>query len=897
MAAPFSLLPNARAPLGVDLRAPAPGRSRRRASVQVEIRADGSPAPDGRTNVTVELLGAGDVVGVDRRMISRVEPPPGAQGFEPNYLPFYEFRDADYPWRYTLDTASGNRVKPWLVAIALRPEEFEFVELGGAVLPVIRVFDPRTALPELAQSWAWAHVHASRDVAPGLPVDELVRTRPDASLSRLLCARRLTDRTAYHLFLVPAFEAGRLAGLGEPPEAAPWNAAAWSTDAPAPRELPVYHHTQFVTSAVEDLELLLRRLRPLPAASAVAAPRLAKVDDPGFFPDYQAPGRTMTARDALARPGSPLGSLDTDPALLPLLATVLTEAVAAETAAPSDDGPAVEDPLLTPPAYGWRAAVTRDVRVDRARQEHWFDRVNLDLSLREAAGLGAETVRRNQEVLVRHCWAQHQQAATANERINRFRLAAFLAQRLVARRFARLPAEVALAAAEPLAPYQRDQGVSIRATLAAVGVPSTFASRDLRRQAAKRPGRGPSPGIPAPTLPSGRPPTEPSRPTPPAVPDELDRFIRETLRAPAVFEPAPQPGVAVPVGRATAAELVAPVRGTLARLPRTKAASVVDGLTAREQAVLGPVVRHPAPAVVLAPRLTDFAPHRLLSGLGGLEENTVTLVEEHRPFVEAFLVGANHELANELRWRGFPVDSRRTLLTRFWDRGRPADDPTGEDIPPVDRWTRPPGLNLPPHDDGQADLVLVLRSDAVRRFGQLVVVLNRAQGTTWQPGRGTDHHPVFFGRLGDDVAYYGFAVGRATVEAARQRFFVVLHEPVGRLRFGLDVATTSVRRARQRFGQLALPFALHALGRATDDLLPTRFVPVPPPPPTAIPEWDDLSWSHVELTPAGYLDTTATRLSVEDGPDYWGSGRTSATIARSLWQKPVAVVVPVGRLL
>ena len=897
MAATFSLLPNARAPLSVDLRAPLPGASRRRANVQVEVRAD--DAPSASAPLTVELRGAGDVVGLDRRMIGRVEPPPGARGFEPNYVPFVEFIDADFPWRYTLDISGGDRVRPWLALIALRPEEFEFIELGGALLPVIRVLEPRTSLPDLTQSWAWAHVHASRDAAPELAVDELARRRADATFSRLLCARRLTDSTPYHLFLVPTYEAGRLAGLGRKVEPAPWNALAWSAGSSAPTDLPLYLQTQFVTSAVEDLELLLRRLRPLPASSAagVAEPRLARADAPGFFADYSAPGRIITVRDALARPGTPLGPIETDPALRPRLADALTAAIAAETPADSGDGPDAEDPLLSPPAYGWRCAPTRDVRVGRAEANHWFDRINVDLGLRETAGLGAETVRRNQEALVRLCWAQHDQVVAARERINRFRLAAAMAQRLGMSRFNRLPAEVALAAAQPLAPYQRVGDGTIRDALATVGVPPTYASRDLRRQAAKRPRRGPSPTIPAPTLPSGRPATAPSRPVPPGVPPELDRFIRESLGAAEVFEPARQPGIAVPVGRASATGLVAPLRGTLIRLPRIKAATVVDGLSARERNALGPVVRLPVLPVAMAARLVGFAPDRFLNGLTELKENTVTLVEEHRPFVEAFLVGANHELANELRWRGFPMDGRRTVLTRFWDRGRSGDDPTGADIPPVQQWSRSPGLNFPPHDDREADLVLVLRSDAVRRFGQLVAVLNRAQGTTWQIGGGTDHHPVFFGRLGPDIAYYGFAVGRATVQAARDRFFLVLFEPVGRLRFGLDVGTTRVRRERQRYGTMPLPFAMGTLGRNQADTLPTQVVEVPPPPPTAIPRWDDLSWTHVSLTAAGYLNVATTAVTVQNGPDYWGPGRTSATIARSMWQKPVAVAIPVGRLL
>ena len=61
-----------------------------------------------------EVLGAGDVVGIDPRMITRIDPAPGSTGFEPNYMPFVEFADADFLWRYSFDAGSGARVTPWL---------------------------------------------------------------------------------------------------------------------------------------------------------------------------------------------------------------------------------------------------------------------------------------------------------------------------------------------------------------------------------------------------------------------------------------------------------------------------------------------------------------------------------------------------------------------------------------------------------------------------------------------------------------------------------------------------------------------------------------------------------------------------------------------------------------
>ena len=48
--------------------------------------------------------------------------------------------------------------------------------------------------------------------------------------SRLLCPRKLDERQAYTMFLVPAFEAGRIAGLGidgtpQTPDQPAWTAA------------------------------------------------------------------------------------------------------------------------------------------------------------------------------------------------------------------------------------------------------------------------------------------------------------------------------------------------------------------------------------------------------------------------------------------------------------------------------------------------------------------------------------------------------------------------------------------------------------------------------------------------------------------------------------------------
>jgi hypothetical protein len=48
-------------------------------------------------------------------------------------------------------------------------------------------------------------------------------------------------------------------------------------------------------------------------------------------------------------------------------------------------------------------------------------------------------------------------------------------------------------------------------------------------------------------------------------------------------------------------------------------------------------------------------------------QNTIGLLQTNRRFIEAFMVGLNHEMASELRWREFPTDLRGSYFRSFWD--------------------------------------------------------------------------------------------------------------------------------------------------------------------------------------------------------------------------------------
>lgn len=905
----FALLPSARSAVTAAASPPTEEGGRRRLDLEVEVHRDGERADAVPLGAT--LLDAGDIDGLHPSTVALVEPRRGAQGFEPNHFPYVDLVDADLPWRYSLDTSSGHRQQPWLALVALRTSEFRHVEQGSAPLPRIRVEDPSSSLPPIGGLWASAHVHLDLGVDGEGSVDDALQGDPARQLARVLCLRRLRERERYELFLVPTFEAGRRAGLGRGKRPDTWGAPAW-TDTAEPVELPVYFRSHFVTSAMEDFELLVRRLRPRPTdGDGPGAVRSASAARPGYYDDQDRPGRTFSVLTAMRPPGTGPPGFDTDEELTGRLATTLTEVITGEVI--TEDGPDAGDPLVAMPAYGWR--FRHETRLDPdfadTSPEPWFDRLNLDLAMRQVAGLGARLVQQHQEELMASAWDQHAELVEANRRLGRLEVAEQLASRLAERRLERLPAEVQLTLEQPLhGVVQVDADRTVGAALAGHGVPRAFGSVELRRLAARRTVRLPGSGglrrsrVPAPALPGDRDATVERVTRDRVDTDELrgslaavsSMFFVQGLQA----GPAPRT-LPRAVTEFASGELATRAGQVLRRLPAAKAGALVRGRRGGEEAAIAPVLRAPRITTPLADRLAELAPNALLTGVDDLPDDTVTVVEESRAFVEAFLVGANHELNHELRWRQFPTDMRGTALRRFWDRGYPSHDHRGDDTDGIHTWHRPLGRNFPEGDDHEADLVLLFKGGIVRKLGKLVVVLNETDDESWEPGRGTDHLPVFDGSIGGDTSYYGFDVPRTALAEEPERFRFVLHEPQNRLRFGLDIATASTRHERFAPDQASLPFPVQAAVRR-----PPRARLMPPPAFTGTPRavgehpgtWADLSWEHVETGASRYLDVdAAVAVTDRDEPDLWGDERTSASIARSVWQTPVAAVLPVGRVL
>ena len=406
------------------------GAVKERASVPVDVSVNTRPV-----HKEFALLGPGDVIGLSRDNVVRTEPDNWVTDFEPNYLAFIEFYDEDLPWRYTPASAVGSRLRPWL-ALAVLEEDTE--ETPGEFtrndkrLPLPSITVQSTAsLPPHTQTWAWAHVHTNETFADATEFERFLESlqkpdhpNADRIISRLTSPRRLKPNTPYGAFVVPAFETGRIAGLGQDPKDVNAQQPAW-TDAAGSVELPVFYDWRFRTGENEDFESMVKRLEPRVADSRVGLRGmdgeqpgwgLTVGSDIGQIVPTDEKQTVLGLEGALKAPSTRPRPFAVDPAkpFLQQLAAVLN------LPEQRRNSPATAAlPVVAPPIYGEHHARKHSVNVAGSG---WVDDLNRDPRNRVPAGFGVRVVREQQENYVARAWAQVQKVLEANRII---RLAAY----------------------------------------------------------------------------------------------------------------------------------------------------------------------------------------------------------------------------------------------------------------------------------------------------------------------------------------------------------------------------------------------------------------------------------------------------------------------------------------
>lgn len=199
-----------------------------------------------------------------------------------------------------------------------------------------------------------------------------------------------------------------------------------------------------------------------------------------------------------------------------------------------------------------------------------------------------------------------------------------------------------------------------------------------------------------------------------------------------------------------------------------------------------------------------------------VEPNSVTLLETNQKFIEAYMVGLNHEFARELLWREYPTDQRGSCFRQFWDVRKKIEQAADKaaareqlkDIKPLDHWSQ--ASDLGNHDNREAgtvaeeELVLVIRGELLKKYPNTVISAHPAK---WQldgngePDKAKERQldesrqpifPLYEARVEPDIYFFGFdltvlvARGDNTVDDKPGWFFRIEEVP-GDARFGFDI--------------------------------------------------------------------------------------------------------------
>ena len=464
------------------------------ASVDINVPVTGAdyqdetqPKPDTIATNHVSLHGPGDISGINSRQVIRTFPRDRATSAETTMFPLIEFDRPDFPWMFTPAQATADgRLRPWLcLVVVARKDGVTFGPLPGKPLPVLSIESPASVgaeLPDPADAWLWAHAQIIGQ--SGGDVGDVLEHPSALTLSRLIAPRNLQPDTAYLACVVPTFDVGRKAGLGETVTPADETALmpAW-TPAATSVTLPVYHHFEFSTSVAGDFESLAELLVPRDAPITLGHQPMDVTHPGSGMPDI-VPVDLKTDGAIFELQGA-LRSREYVPEAWPESAhkpyadrlTVDLNAVH-QRSQPAAGAPAGEL-TVGPPLYGqWHAAASE---ID-GTEPLWMRDLNLDPGNRVAASFAAAVVDLDGEDLMASAWNQIGVVNEANRALRAAQLGREISQRLYDRHVLPLVRFDALHATSAVHARVLADGVrTVEAAIAQSALPLPAASTTMRR--------------------------------------------------------------------------------------------------------------------------------------------------------------------------------------------------------------------------------------------------------------------------------------------------------------------------------------------------------------------------------------------------------------------------------
>jgi hypothetical protein len=462
-----------------------------RAEVPVAVRLNQNLLPEKRFS----LIGPGDIIGINSDMIVRTEPRNWITDAEPNYLALVEFYDEDFHYRYTPARNSDEKLRPWIILLVLKENEFERTT-RKVPLPSIKI-KAKEALPPYDETWLWAHVHSHADIPEAteteksveeyrkflLSLNRTVNDDPDQLFGRLVCPRKLEANTAYYSFIVPAFETGRLAGLEMPTSGVPAQKPSWDNNGAG--EMPVYYEWYFRTGTNTDFESLVKLIEARPMDERVGIrdmdcsnPGFVKADGSKPFPGSEPP--IIRMEGALKAPTTKSTEFP-DPKKERTFQIELEKLVnLPETIVANDTS---RDPLVSVPYYGKnhvKKSLTETVLLN-INKDYWADQLNKDPRTRVAAGFGTVVVQNNQENLMKKAWQEVEKIVQANKKIKAFKFSMYVALQYSRNYFNKFQETSYLAICNPILKRIKGSPFTLYHLLNESRLPSSVFSSTFRR--------------------------------------------------------------------------------------------------------------------------------------------------------------------------------------------------------------------------------------------------------------------------------------------------------------------------------------------------------------------------------------------------------------------------------
>ncbi len=515
-----------------------------RASIPISVALDitdpsGSVSTVDLEEKTVELYGPGDIVGIQSRAIIKTEPHGWITNFEPNYLPYIDFYEEDFPWKYTPARPTGNQLRPWIMLVVLKEDEFEEnPDINDKPTPSFRLKERKstaTIFPYHTELWAWAHVHVntdlSGDVAPAAAnataintaLADIIEKQPDSAYSRIICPRKLEANTAYTAFLIPVFESGRLSGLNlDLPTDLSATKCGWED--PTNTEFPFYHKWYFRTGDIGDFEYLVNLLQPKPADKSVGVRDIDVAHIGSNLPAIQNTQGVLKLGGALKVPFATLKENeqnevleydrwdDPDPVtgkphpfVLAMSKRInLTDSYTSDQTVPVANADAQivvkdaqnrstgdPDPVVTMPLYGrWHGLQQRLLNERNGNKiphdKNWIHELNLDPRFRAAAGLGTKVVQKGQEDYMQAAWEQVGNIVEANHKLRMAEVATEVSAKMHTKHLSTLKDERKLSIISPMMKRVQYEGRSLQFHFENSLVPPTLMSGTFRSVTRKR---------------------------------------------------------------------------------------------------------------------------------------------------------------------------------------------------------------------------------------------------------------------------------------------------------------------------------------------------------------------------------------------------------------------------